>query len=249
MKLVPATLLATLLSVVLTTTCFSQVVLLDERFDDDAVGSLPNTCDFIRPNTGDRVLGDNAPGSDVEVIGPGSPYTDPFGPPGNHSLVLDNFNGGSANPNDCAFISWYDELGQVRDPSLGGGQPPFPSTIRHRYGTVEFDLYLPNDVVNGVDEKYWTYVDFRLGFDHALPNTAGDTIIYGNFRVEGGVGRYYFDNAVAPSNPQLVLPDTPLHIKYSILPNETYTLEINGSFVEKDGSKFVPWRAAGPNTG
>jgi hypothetical protein len=204
-------------------------VLLNETFDDDAVGSLPNTADLV--------LGDAPPatGSDVEVIGPGSPYTDPFGPAGNHSLVQHNFNGGSANPNDWPFVSWNNELGQ-------------PGT-RYRNGTVEFDLYLANDVVNGVDQKYWTYVDLRLGFDVSLPNTVGDTIIYGNFRVQDGVSYYFFDNAFGPSNGHPLLADTAVHVKYTILPNETYTLEIDGNFIEKDGSQFVPWRATGPNTG
>lgn len=204
-------------------------VLLNENFDDDAVGSLPNTADIV--------LGDMPPatGSDVEVVGPGSSYTDPFGPAGNKSLVLDNFNGGSANPNDWPFVSWNNELGQ-------------PGT-RYRHGTVEFDLYMKNDVVNGVDGKFWTYVDLRLGFDVSLPNTVGDTIIYGNFRVQDGIGYYFFDNAFGPSNGHPVRPDTAHHVKYTILPNETYTLQVDGNFVEKDGSKFVPWRATGPNAG
>jgi hypothetical protein len=205
------------------------VVLLNENFDDDAVGSLPNTADLV--------LGDMPPatGSDVEVVGPGSTYTDPFGPAGNHSLVQDNFNGGSANPNDWPFVSWNDELGQPN--------------IRYRHGTVEFDLYMANDVVNGVDEKFWTYVDLRLGFDVSLPSTAGDTIVYGNFRIQDGVGYYFFDNAFGPSNGHPMLPDTVQHIKYTILPDETYTLEVDGNFVEKDGSKFVPWRTTGPDKG
>ena len=68
-------------------------VLLNENFDDDAVGSRPNTVDF---NLGEAPPGT---GSDMEVVGPGSTYTDPFGPAGNHSYVFDNYNGGSANPN------------------------------------------------------------------------------------------------------------------------------------------------------
>jgi hypothetical protein len=233
---------------VLTATTSAQV-LLNETFDDDTIGTLPNTSDFIRPNTGDRALGDNGPGSDLEVIGPGSTYTDPFGPAGNKSLVLDNFNGGSANPNDWPFISWYDELGQVRDPTIGGGQPPLPGTVRNRAGTIEFDLYLTNDIVNGVDEKYWTYVDLRIGFDKALPNTVGDTIIYSNFRVQDGVSYFFFDAATAPSNGHPLLADTAQHVKYTIFSNETYTLEVGGNFIEKSGSKFIPWRTGGPNTG
>lgn len=210
-------------------TALQAQVLLNENFNDDAVGTLPNTADIV--------LGDRPPatGSDVEVVGPGSAYTDPFGPAGNHSLVEDNFNGGSANPNDWPFVSWNNELGQ-------------PGT-RHRHGTVEFDLYMANDVVGGVDQKYWTYVDLRLGFDVSLPNTVGDTIIYGNFRVQDGVGYYFFDNAFGPSNGHPVLPDTVHHIKYTVLPNETYTLQVDGNYVEKDGSRFVPWRATGPNAG
>lgn len=210
-------------------TALQAQVLLNENFDDDAVGTLPNTADLV--------LGDMPPatGSDVEVVGPGSSYTDPFGPAGNHSLVEDNFNGGSSFPNDWPFVSWNNELGQ-------------PST-RHRAGTVEFDLYMANDVVGGADQKFWTYVDLRLGFDVSLPNTVGDTIIYGNFRVQDGVGYYFFDNAFAPSNGHPVRPDTVHHIKYTILPNETYTLQVDGNFVQKDGSSTIPWRATGPNAG
>ena len=208
------------------------VVLLNENFDDDAVGSRPNTVDFH--------LGENPPGvgSEMEVVGPGSIYTDPFGPAGNHSYVLDNFNGGSAvAPGGVQYpvAAWSDELGH-------------PGT-KYRHGTVEFDLYLSNDVVNSVDQKFWTYVDLRLGFDTAYPNTVGDTIIYGNFRVQDGVGYYFFDNATGPSNGHPTRPDTVHHVKYSILPDETYTLEVDGNFVEKDGSQFVPWRATGPAAG
>lgn len=219
---------ASMVLALLAATSHAQV-LLNENFNDDAVGSLPNTADIV--------LGDMPPatGSDVEVVGPGSSYTDPFGPAGNHSLVQDNFNGGSANPNDWPFVSWNNELGQ-------------PGT-RYRHGTVEFDLYMKNDVVNGVDGKFWTYVDLRLGFDVSLPNTVGDTIIYGNFRVQDGVGYYFFDNAFGPSNGHPVRPDTAHHVKYTILPNETYTLQVDGNFVQKDGSNFVPWRATGPNAG
>ena len=101
----------------------------------------------------------------------------------------------------------------------------------------------------GVDSKFWTYVDFRLGFDKAYPNTVGDTIIYGNFRVQDGVSYYFFDNAFGPSNGHPFLADKPVHVKYTILPNETYTLQIDGNFIEKDGSQFVPWRATGPTAG
>jgi hypothetical protein len=132
-------------------------------------------------------------------------------------------------------VSWNNELGQ-------------PGT-RHRHGVVEFDLYMRNDVVNGVDQKFWTYLDLRLGFDVSLPNTVGDTIIYGNFRVQDGVPFYFFDNAFAPSNGHPTKADTVQHIKYTILPNETYTLEVDGGFVEKDGSRFVPWRTTGANRG
>lgn len=202
-------------------------VLLDENFDDDAVGTIAGSIDIA--------LGANGPGSDLEVVGPGSSYTDPFGPAANHSLVFDNFNGGSANPNVWPFAVWNNELGQ-------------PGTT-YREGTLEFDLYLKNDVVNGVDQKYWTYVDLRLGFDTTFPNTAGDTIVYGNFRVQDGVGYYFFDNAFGPSNGHPILPDTAHAVKYTILPNETYTLQIDGSYVEKDGSKFVPWRTTGATKG
>jgi hypothetical protein len=204
-------------------------VLLNENFNDDAVGSIPNTVDVV--------LGDNPPatGSDVEVVGPGSSYTDPFGPAGNHSLVLDNYNGGSSFPNDWPFVSWNNELGQ-------------PGT-RYRHGTVEFDLYLKNDGPAAPNTKFWTYVDLRLGFDVSLPNTVADTIIYGNFRVQDGVSYYFFEAATAPSNGHPLLADTPVHVKYTILPDETYTLEVNGNFVEKAGSKFVPWKATGPNAG
>jgi hypothetical protein len=219
---------AGLVVVMLATTLQAQV-LLNENFNDDAVGALPNTADIV--------LGDMPPatGSDVEVVGPGSSYTDPFGPAGNHSLVLDNFNGGSSFPNDWPFVSWNNELGQ-------------PGT-RYRHGIVEFDLYLRNDVVGGVDQKFWTYVDLRLGFDVSLPNTVGDTIVWGNFRVQDGTPFYFFDNAFAPSNGHPTKADTVQHIKYTILPNETYTLEVDGNFVEKDGTRFVPWRATGPNAG
>lgn len=202
-------------------------VLLDENFDDDAVGTIANSIDIA--------LGANGPGSDMEVVGPGSSYTDPFGPSGNHSLVFDNFNGGSANPNVWPFAVWNNELGQPGN--------------TYREGTLEFDLYLNNDVVNGVDQKFWTYVDLRLGFDTTFPNTAGDTIVYGNFRVQDGVGYYFFDNAFGPSNGHPILPDTAHAVKYTILPNETYTLQIDGNYVEKDGSKFVPWRTTGATKG
>ena len=45
-------------------------VLLDENFDDDAVGTIANSIDIA--------LGTDGPGSDMEVVGPGSSYTDPF---------------------------------------------------------------------------------------------------------------------------------------------------------------------------
>jgi MYXO-CTERM domain-containing protein len=205
----------------------AQTVLLDENFDDDAVGSIPGSVDIA--------LGANGPGSDMEVVGPGSSYADPFGPAGNHSLVFDNFNGGSANPNVWPFAVWNNELGQP--------------TTTYRQGTLEFDLYLSNDIVNGIDEKFWTYVDLRLGFNTTFPNTVGDTIVYGNFRVQDGVGYYFFDNAFGPSNGHPISPDTIHSVKYTILPNETYTLQIDGSYVEKDGSRFVPWRTTGPDRG
>ena len=208
-------------------------VLLNENFEDDAVGSRPNTVDFH--------LGENPPGtgSDMEVVGPGSTYTDPFGPAGNHSYVLDNYNGGSnAAPGGVQYpvAAWSDELG-------------LPST-KYRSGTVDFDLYLTNDFPpGGVDTKFWTYVDLRLGFDKAYPNTVGDTIVYGNFRVQDGVSYYFFDAAFGPSNGHPLLADRAVHVTYTILPDETYTLQIAGNYIEKSGSKFVPWRTTGPTAG
>ncbi len=217
---------ASVLAITIAPLC-RAAVLLDENFDDDAVGTVADSIDIA--------LGADGPGSDLEVVGSGSSNADPFGPPDNHSLVFDNFNGGSANPNVWPFAVWNSELGQ-------------PDTT-YREGTIEFDLYLKNDVVNGVDEKYWTYVDLRLGFNTTFPNTAGDTIVYGNFRVQDGVGYYFFDNAFGPSNGHPILPDTAHSVKYTILPNETYTLQVDGAFVEKDGSKFVPWRTTGADKG
>ncbi len=204
-------------------------VLLDETFDDDAVGSTTNTIDIA--------LGANGPGSDLEVVDSSSPQPDPFGPAGNKSLVFDNFNGGSANPNVWPFAVWNNELGR-------------PGTT-YRHGTLEFDLYMKNDRPGGpeTDTKFWSYLDLRLGFDTAFPNTVGDTIVYGNFRIQDGVGYYFFDNATGPSNGHPIMPDTAYKIAYTILPNETYTLQVNGNFVEKDGSKFVPWRTTGPTKG
>jgi hypothetical protein len=207
-------------------------ILLNETFDDDAVGSRPNTVDFH--------LGENPPGtgSDMEVVGPGSTYTDPFGPVGNHSYVFDNFNGGSnAAPGGVQYpvAAWSDELG-------------LPGT-KYREGTVSFDLYLKNDVVNGVDEKFWTYMDLRLGFDTGYPNTVADTIIYGNFRIQDGIGYYFFDNTTGPTSGHPTRPDTIHHVIYTILPDETYTLQVDGAFVQKDGSQFVPWRTRGANAG
>src|SRR5262245_38181468 len=103
-------------------------VLLNEDFEDDAVGSRPNTVDFV--------LGENPPGvgSDLEVVGLGNSYTDPFGPAGNHSYVFDNYNGGSNVPPggvQYPVAAWSNELGQ-------------PGTI-YRSGTVDFDMYMVND--------------------------------------------------------------------------------------------------------
>jgi len=172
------------------------------------------------------------------VAGPGGAYADPFGPAGNHSFVLDNYNGGSnAAPGGVQYpiAAWSDELGH-------------PGT-KYRSGTVEFDLFLNNDVVNGVDEKFWTYVDLRLGFDTTYPNTVGDTIVYGNFRVQDGIPYYFFDGAFPPSNGHPVIPDKAQHIAYTIYPNETYTLQVDGNFVEKGGSAIIPWRTTGPAAG
>jgi hypothetical protein len=202
-------------------------VLLDENFDDDAVGSTSNTIDIA--------LGANGPGSDLEVVDSTSPQPDPFGPAGNHSLVFDNFNGGSANPNVWPFAVWNNELGR-------------PDTT-YRHGTLEFDLYMRNDVINGVDTKFWSYLDLRLGFNTAFPNTVGDTIVYGNFRVQDGVPYFFFDAATGPSNGHPIQPDTAHKILFTILPDETFTLQVDGNFVEKGGSKFVPWRATGPSAG
>ena len=208
-------------------------VLLNENFDDDAVGSRPNTVDFH--------LGENPPGtgSQMTVVGPGSSYTDPFGPAGNHSYVFDNYNGGSnAPPGGVQYpvAAWSDELGQ-------------PGT-KYREGTVDFDLYMVNDFPpGGVDSKYWNYMDLRLGFDKAYPNTVGDTIVYGSFRVQDGVSYYFFDNATAPSNGHPLLADKAVHVKYTILPDETYTLQIDGSYLELGGTKFIPWRAKGATAG
>lgn len=203
-------------------TLVAQVVLLDDDFESDAVGSVPASID--------TTIGADIPGY-IGVVGPGS---DPFALAGNQSLKLDNFNGGTPAPNRWPFVGWNNALGQ-------------PDKYRH--GTIEFDLYLANDVVNGVDEKYWTYVDLRIGFDVSIPNTAGDTIIYGNFRVQDGVPYYFFDAAFGPSNGHPIQPDTVHSIKYTVLPDETYTLQVDGNFVEKDGSKFVPWRTTGPTKG
>lgn len=220
LKVAPfAALFATMLA---SSSLFAQIVLLNDNFEGDAVGSVPASID--------STIGADVPGY-IEVVGPGS---DPFSALGNQSLRLDNFNGGTTAPNRWPFVGWNSALGQ---PTL------------HRHGTVEFDLYMDNDVVNGVDEKFWTYVDLRLGFDTTIPNTAGDTIVYGNFRVQDGVGYYFFDNAFGPSNGHPVQPDTAHHVLYTILPDETYTLQVDGNFVEKDGSKFVPWRTTGPTKG
>lgn len=219
--------------VALLATASQGAVLLNENFDDDAVGSRPNTVDFH--------LGENPPGtgSDMEVVGPGSTYTDPFGPAGNHSYVFDNYNGGSnAAPGGVQYpvAAWSDELG-------------FPATI-YREGTVDFDLYMVNDFPpGGTDTKYWTYVDLRLGFNTSYPNTVGDTIIWGNFRIQDGNSYYFFDNAFGPSNGHPLLADRAVHVTYTILPNETYTLQVDGNYIEKGGSKFVPWRATGPTAG
>lgn len=228
MKLIRAAAASFVVALLATTS--QAATLLNENFDDDAVGSVPNTVDVV--------LGDAPPatGSDVEVAGPGGTYADPFGPAGNHSLVLDNFNGGQANPNDWPFVSWNNELGQ-------------PGT-RYREGTVDFDLYMVNDFPpGGTDTKYWNYVDFRLGFDTSLPSTAGDTIVYGNFRVQDGNSYYFFDNAFGPSNGHPQLADRAVHVKFTVLPDETYTLQVDGNYLEKDGSKFVPWRTTGANKG
>jgi hypothetical protein len=66
---------------------------------------------------------------------------------------------------------------------------------------------------------------------------------------QDGISYYFFDAATAPSNGHPLLAETPVRVKYTIHPDETYTLEINGNFVQKDGSQFVPWRTTGPPTG
>jgi len=210
----------------------SQITLLNETFDDDAVDTLPNTVDFH--------IGQMPPatGSQMTVAGPGGAYADPFGPAGNHSFVFDNFNGGSnAPPGGVQYpvAAWSDDLG-------------YPGTT-YRNGTVDFDLFMNNDVVNGTDEKFWTYLDFRLGFGTTYPSTVGDTIVYGNFRIQDGVGYYFFDNATGPSNGHPTLIDQPMHVKYSIFPDETYTLQVNGNFVQLGGNTHIPWRFKGPTAG
>ncbi len=134
---------------------------------------------------------------------------DPFSPSGNQSLVLDNFAGGDTDPNRWPFV-WWDLGDDFTD------------------GTFEFDLYMENDDPGGVPDKFWTYVNLRIGTrDGALPSgSGGDTAIFDSFRVQSEAGRYYYNNATAPA----VHPfehSTAHHVKYTIDGTaKTYRVEV-----------------------
>jgi hypothetical protein len=166
--------------------------------------------------------------------------TDPFGGPGNRSLVLDNFGGGS-NPVGWPFVSW--DIGQDVTSA-----------------TIEFDLYMafsdrfnpPSPTTSGA-ESWWTYVDFRVG-DTAggVPSTLADTLIFDSMRVEVGSGAFYFDNAFAPANGHPFSPETAHHVKYIIDGNtSTYVVEVTPhatagqtTLQRVAGNDNNPWRTA-----
>lgn len=150
---------------------------------------------------------------------------DPFGPVGNRSLVLDNFNGGATVPSNLWPFAWW---------NLGGD---------YSSAEIEFDLYMEND-----PSKFWTYVDLRIGSTAGgIPSgVTADTAIYDNYRVQGGSGAFYFENASAPANGHPFTPETAHHVKYTIDGNaRTYTIQVtpSGGFVERvAGNPNNTWR-------
>ncbi|MDA0659081.1 MAG: hypothetical protein O3C60_09560 [Planctomycetota bacterium] len=163
---------------------------------------------------------------------PASALNDPFGPAGNHSLAFDNFNGGTTTPGNSWPFAWWD---------LGAD---YSSAV------VEFDLYMADDP----DPLFWSYVDLRIGkTGGGIPSgVLNDTAIYDNYRVQGGNGAFYFENAVAPANGHPFTKDTAHHVKYVIDgAAKNYTVQVTpyganaaGGFVQKDaGSDTIIWRA------
>ena len=208
--------------------------LIDENFDDDPVDGLADTPDGYLGEVG------SGPNSTIQIAGPGGAYTDPMFGGTNHSMVIDNFAGGSAPPVtpgvEFPVMAWRQQLGDT----------PL------RDGVIEFDLLM----TPATPTDFWSYFEVRLGFGDASrgfpPSTVGDTIAWNSYRIQSGIP-LIFNNGFGNTSPDVASPivaNTVHHVKYTIDGStETYSLEFDGNLIPYAGVTDIPWDFGGPGAG
>jgi|GEM_PF-3664161 len=224
-------------------------VLLDANFDADTVDQLPSEADYFAlvddplPPDPDRVL----------VAGPGGIHADPFGPAGNQSMVLNNF-----DPAPEPFPNSQPQWG------FAGIFPDDPAEFTE--GTIEFDLFMERPTN---PDTWWSYVNVRIGYGDenrtGFASTLGaDTTINVSFRQQlgGGCGppgvcSGLFDDGNGFAGASLVVqPDTATHVEFNIIPPNPadafpigkFELRLDGTLVSWGGDPLQtqqPWLTSG----
>ena len=123
-----------------------SITLLNDDFQDDAVGTLPESADQFWNATG--------PDAFIQVAGTGGTYVPPFGGATNKSLVIHD--AGIAQP----IVSWRSMFSD--DPT------------EFQNGSIEFDLYLPP--ASGTQDWTFIDFRLGYGGpDRTAPTTVNDT--------------------------------------------------------------------------
>ncbi|MEO2049514.1 MAG: hypothetical protein ABGX16_23395, partial [Pirellulales bacterium] len=178
-----------------------------------------------QPSSADTFFNSVGPEGFIQISGLGATYSDPFNPITNRSVVIDN--PGAAQP----IVGWSTIF--TDDPA------------DFRTGTISFDLYMDTP-----DDRFWTYVDFRLGFGgsgRTAPTTVGDTTLWNSFRINAATPDIVFDNGNG-SGQASITGNSALHVEYSLNgTTETYRLSINGAAIDfGSGNPDRPWIAGAP---
>ncbi|HEX2474904.1 MAG TPA: hypothetical protein VHK01_09165, partial [Lacipirellulaceae bacterium] len=191
-----------------------SITLLNDSFQNDAAGTLPESADQFWNATGPEAF--------IQVAGPGGTYVPPFGGAGNKSLVIHD--AGIAQP----IVSWRSMFSD--DPT------------EFQNGSIEFDLYLP-PASGSQDWTFIDFRLGYGGPDRTAPTTINDTTVWNSFRINAGAPLgFAFDHNTNTLLASLA-PNTVLHVRYDLNgAARTYRLTINGSLVNAGGIVDRPWR-------
>ena len=191
-----------------------SITLLNDDFQVDAVGTLPESADQFWNASG--------PDTFIQVAGAGGTYVPPFGGAGNKSLVIHD--AGIVQP----IVSWR---------SIFSDDP-----TEFQNGSIEFDLYLPP--ASGTQDWTFIDFRLGYGGpDRTAPTTVNDTTVWNSFRINPGAPLgFAFDHNTNTLLASLSA-STVLHIRYDLNgAARTYRLTINGNLVNAGGIVDRPWR-------